>query len=65
LIVDFSDPEHPVTQRKFDNVTAMKELPGGLVCLVDSGDLWILKEHAAPDKELEAAYAKYLLYGLH
>jgi len=64
-IVDFSDPSHPVTQRRFENVTALKHLPGGLICLVDSAGLWILKEHSAPDKALEAAYGNYLLYGLH
>ena len=64
-IVDFSDPAHAAVQRKFENVASMKTLPGSLICLTDPTGLWILKQEAAHDEQLEAAYGNYVLYGLH
>ena len=40
-------------------------LPGGLICLTDASGLWILKQEAAPDVQLDAAYGNYIFYGLH
>jgi hypothetical protein len=62
-ILDFSDPSHPITERTFEKVTALKKAAGGLIYLVDSGGLWILKQYSAPDSKLEAAYKQYVLYG--
>ena len=63
-IVNFSDPAHPVTEQKFDNVTAMTKAPGGIVYVTDVNGLWILRQQSAPDKALDAQYKNYVLYGL-
>lgn len=54
-VVNFADPDHPVTVRKFKNVSALRTDEGrGLIYVVNQDGLWILREKPAPDKELEA-----------
>jgi hypothetical protein len=63
-VVDFVDPDHPATVRKFNNVSAFRtDEERGLIYLVDKDGLWILREKAAPeDKELEKEYTRYVFY---
>ena len=62
-LVDFADPAHPATVRKFNNVSALRTDEGrGLIYLVDKDGLWILQEKSASEKEIEAEYDRYVLY---
>jgi hypothetical protein len=62
-VVSFTDPNHPATVRKFNDVTAFRMDEGrGLIYLVNQKGLWILREKPAPDRALERAYANYVLY---
>jgi hypothetical protein len=63
-LVNFADPDHPSTVRKFNNVSAIRTDEGrGLIYLVDKDGLWILREKLAPeDKELEQEYTRYVFY---
>jgi hypothetical protein len=62
-LVNFADPDHPATVRKFNNVSAFRTDEGrGLIYLVDKDGLWILREKSASDKEIEAEYDRYVLY---
>jgi hypothetical protein len=63
-LVNFADPDHPATVRKFTNVSAFRtDEERGLIYLVDKDGLWILREKTAPeDKELEEEYSRYVLY---
>jgi len=63
-VVDFVDPDHPATVRKFNNVSAFRtDEERGLIYLMDKDGLWILREKAAPeDKELEQEYTRYVFY---
>jgi len=63
-VVNFADPDHPTTIRKFTNVSAFRTDEGrGLIYLVDKDGLWILREKLAPeDKELEQEYTRYVFY---
>lgn len=60
-VMSFTDPNHPKLVQQFKGVTAM--LNGhGLIYLVNADGLWILQEQPGEDKELEDAYANYVLY---
>lgn len=63
-LVNFADPDHPATLRKFSNVSAIRTDEGrGLIYMVDKDGLWILQEKSAPeDKELEEEYSRYVFY---
>ena len=63
-VVNFADPDHPSTVRKFNNVSALRTDEGrGLIYLVDKDGLWILRERLAPeDKEIEQEYTRYVFY---
>ncbi|HTS68053.1 MAG TPA: hypothetical protein VMO17_03645 [Terriglobia bacterium] len=62
-VVSFADPEHPKTVRTFNHVSALHTDQGrGLIYLANRHGLWILHQQAAPDKQLEDAYSKYVLY---
>jgi hypothetical protein len=62
-IVDLSKTGVAKVVRKFSGVTAMRtDDERGLIYLVDDGGLQILRKNAAPDLELEAEYAKQVLY---
>jgi hypothetical protein len=62
-VVDFADPVHPATVRKFNDVSALRTDEGrGLIYLVDKDGLWILQEKSAADKELEQEYSRYVFY---
>ena len=62
-VVSFVDSDHPKTVQKFDNVSALRiDQERGLIYLVNADGLWILRQKPAPDKELEEAYADYVLY---
>lgn len=63
-LVDFADPDHPATVRKFNNVSAIRTDEGrGLIYLVDKEGLWILQERSAPEeRELEEEYTRYVFY---
>ena len=62
-LVDFADPAHPATVRKFDNVSALRTDEGrGLIYLVDKDGLWVLQEKSAADKEAEEEYLRSVLY---
>lgn len=54
-MLSFADPTHPKVVHEFRNVTdTAQDAQRGLVFLASSdGDLWILREHFAPDPELE------------
>jgi hypothetical protein len=62
-VVNFADPEHPATVRKFTNVSAFRtDEDRGLIYLVDKDGLWILREKSAPDTEAEQEYSRYVFY---
>ena len=62
-LVNFADPDHPATLRRFSNVTAIRMDEGrGLIYMVDKDGLWILQEKSAEDKELEEEYSRYVFY---
>jgi len=62
-VVNFADPDHPATVRKFNNVSALRTDEGrGLIYLVNQDGLWILQERPASDKELEREYSDYVQY---
>jgi hypothetical protein len=62
-LVNFADPDHPATVRKFNNVSAFRTDEGrGLIYLVDKDGLWVLQEKSAAEKEIEAEYDRYVLY---
>jgi hypothetical protein len=62
-VVDFADPAHPATVRKFNDVSALRTDEGrGLIYLVDKDGLWILQEKSAADKQLEQEYSRYVFY---
>jgi hypothetical protein len=62
-IVNFNDPSHPAIVRKFDSVSAIRKELGGTIYLTNTDGLWILRQNEAPDKNLEASYRDYILYG--
>jgi hypothetical protein len=59
--MDFSDPAHPKVTRQFDGVTAV-ERTHGLILLANPEGIWILSEHLAEDPEVEAEYARRVVY---
>ena len=62
-IVSFADPEHPKTVQQFANVTVVRPDPTrGLIYLVNSDGLWVLKQHPAADQGLERIYAEEVTY---
>lgn len=60
-IMDFSDPAHPKVTRQFDGVTAI-EKSRGLILLANPEGIWILSEHLAEDPQVEAEYARRVVY---
>ncbi len=62
-IMDFSDPQHPKVAREFTGVTAVgRDNQRGLVFVANPEGIWILQRHFAEDPDVEAAYAKQVLY---
>ncbi len=62
-IMDFSDPQHPKVAREFSGVTAVgRDNQRGLVFVANPEGIWILQRHFAEDPDVEAAYAKHVLY---
>jgi hypothetical protein len=62
-ILSFADPEHPAVARQFPGVTSMlKDTSRGLVYLVNSDGLWVLRLEPATDMQLEKEYEHYVLY---
>jgi hypothetical protein len=62
-IISFADFERPKVTREFAAVTAIgRDEERGLVFLANPEGIWILKEQAAEDPAVEAAYANYVLY---
>ena len=55
-IVSFADPANPRLVRQFANVTAIRVDPErGLIYLVNSDGLWVLRQHPARNLDLERA----------
>ncbi|HWE51234.1 MAG TPA: hypothetical protein VG273_15685 [Bryobacteraceae bacterium] len=44
-IMDFSDPANPKEVRKFEGVTAVQRIAGGLIMLANPEGIYILSEH--------------------
>jgi hypothetical protein len=62
-ILSFADPEHPAVARQFLGVTSMlKDTSRGLIYLVNSDGLWVLRVEPAADIELQKEYEHYVLY---
>ena len=62
-IMDFSDPQHPKVAREFAGVTAMsRDERRGLIFLANPEGIWILHQSLAEDPEVEAEYARHILY---
>ena len=62
-ILSFADPEHPAVARQFLGVTSMlKDTSRGLIYLVNSDGLWVLRVEPAADIELQKKYEHYVLY---
>lgn len=62
-IMDFSDPQHPKVAREFTGVTAIGKDDGrGLVFIANEEGIWILQQHLAEDPQVEAEFAKRVLY---
>jgi hypothetical protein len=62
-VLSFADPEHPTVVRQFSGVTSvLKDTSRGLVYLVNSDGLWVLRLEPATDIQLEKEYEHYVLY---
>lgn len=62
-VMNFADPEHPAVSRQFPAVTSMlKDTSRGLIYLVNSDGLWVLRMNAPSDVSLEKQYEDYVLY---
>jgi hypothetical protein len=62
-IMDFSDPQHPKVAREFNGVTAVgRDTQRDLVFVANPEGIWILQQHFAEDPEVEAEYAREVLY---
>jgi hypothetical protein len=62
-VMSFTDPEHPTVARQFSGVTAMlTDHSRGLIYLVNSEGLWVLRTEPATDTELQKAYLHHVLY---
>jgi len=62
-VMSFADPERPKVARQFSGVTSMlKDNSRGLIYLVNSEGLWVLRVEPATDVQLEREYAQYVLY---
>lgn len=56
-VLSFADPQHPVVQREFHNVSSMTHDDGrGLIFLANSDGLWILQQRLAQDPAQEAQW---------
>jgi hypothetical protein len=62
-LMDFSDAANPKVTRQFEGVTAVGELPGGLILLANAEGVWVLSQHLADDPEVERRYANKVIYG--
>jgi hypothetical protein len=62
-VLSFADPQHPTVGRQFSGVTSMlKDTSRGLIYLVNSDGLWVLRLEPAADIQLQKAYEHYVLY---
>jgi len=62
-VLSFADPEHPTVARQFSGVTFMlKDASRGLIYLVNSDGLWVLRVEPATDIQLQKEYEHYVLY---
>jgi hypothetical protein len=62
-VMDFSDPKNPKVTRQFDGVTSIGRIGRGLILLANPEGVWILSEHLADDPEVDARYARKVVYG--
>jgi hypothetical protein len=62
-IVSFADRAHPQTIRQFNKVTCTAlDDPRGLVYVANDEGLWILHRNPSADSELQASYARQVMY---
>jgi len=63
-LMDLSDPQHPQVTREFTGITAMdRDDRRGLIFLANAEGIWILHQKLAEDREVNQAYAYYVIYG--